>query len=240
MIYLMSDIHGNKANFDSIMQQIALKAEDTLYVLGDVIDRYPCGIEILRYLLTLKNVKMLLGNHEYMMLNALGYPYAAGYARNAFTRLNDRYLWYLNSGEVTHRAFDKLTYAEKNELIKYLLALPLNIDIEVNQTKYKLVHAAPVEYFLRYRGQYANAAEFAVWQRWAEDDPDLPTAVLVFGHTPTNAYQKDDPLKIWYATNRKKIGLDCGCGFPKGAINLPQGRLACLRLDDFQEFYSEI
>ena len=40
----MSDIHGNARRFNSIMQQIDLQPEDTLYVLGDVIDRYPDGI----------------------------------------------------------------------------------------------------------------------------------------------------------------------------------------------------
>ena len=44
MTYVLSDIHGNMANFKSILQQIDLQPEDTLYVLGDVVDRYPDGI----------------------------------------------------------------------------------------------------------------------------------------------------------------------------------------------------
>lgn len=71
MIYVMSDIHGNAIRFNSIMEQIDLQPEDTLYILGDVIDRYPDGIRILRLLMSMPNVQMLLGNHEYMMLNAL-------------------------------------------------------------------------------------------------------------------------------------------------------------------------
>ena len=51
MIYVLSDIHGNAARFNSIMEQINLQPEDTLYVLGDVIDRYPNGIRILRKLM---------------------------------------------------------------------------------------------------------------------------------------------------------------------------------------------
>ena len=41
MNYVMSDIHGNKRRFDSIMEQINLRPEDHLYVIGDVIDRHP-------------------------------------------------------------------------------------------------------------------------------------------------------------------------------------------------------
>ena len=74
MTYVLSDIHGQMRRFQSIMKQINLQPEDTLYVLGDVIDRYPDGIKILRQLMVMPNVKLLLGNHEFMMLNALYYP----------------------------------------------------------------------------------------------------------------------------------------------------------------------
>ena len=71
MIYVLSDIHGQKRRFDSILKQIDLRPADTLYVLGDVIDRYPHGIKILRQLMSMPNAKLILGNHERMMLDAL-------------------------------------------------------------------------------------------------------------------------------------------------------------------------
>ena len=57
MIYVMSDIHGNFENFEFVMEQINLKPEDKLYVLGDVIDRHPYGLLILQKL-------MKMGNHS--------------------------------------------------------------------------------------------------------------------------------------------------------------------------------
>ena len=45
------------------MDQINLQPDDTLYVLGDVADRFPYGIAILRELMGMPNVKMLLGNN---------------------------------------------------------------------------------------------------------------------------------------------------------------------------------
>ena len=74
MIYVMSDIHGQKRRFDSVVKQIKLQPEDTLYVLGDVIDRNPDDIKLLRQIMAMPNAKMLLGNHELMMMNALYYP----------------------------------------------------------------------------------------------------------------------------------------------------------------------
>ena len=39
MIYVMSDIHGQKRRFDSVMKQINLQPDDTLYILGKPIGR---------------------------------------------------------------------------------------------------------------------------------------------------------------------------------------------------------
>lgn len=41
MTYVMSDIHGDSERFERIMKQINLQSDDTLYILGDVIDRRP-------------------------------------------------------------------------------------------------------------------------------------------------------------------------------------------------------
>ena len=65
--YVMSDVHGLKCRYDAMLEALALKEEDTLYILGDVIDRGPDGIAILRDVMTREHVVMLLGNHEYMM-----------------------------------------------------------------------------------------------------------------------------------------------------------------------------
>lgn len=54
MIYVMSDIHGNLRRFRSVMEQIQLQPEDTLYVLGDVMDRYPDGVTIMRELMAMQ------------------------------------------------------------------------------------------------------------------------------------------------------------------------------------------
>ena len=90
MVYIMSDIRGRKDRFDDVLNQINLTKNDTLYILGDVVDRTPDGITLLKYIMNKPNVKMLLGNHEYMMLNAL---------KNE----DDIPLWYRNGGGITHK-----------------------------------------------------------------------------------------------------------------------------------------
>ena len=74
MLYVMSDIHGHLQRFESIMEQIKLGEGDHLFVLGDVIDIHPDGIQILQKLLRMPNTTVLLGNHELMMCRAVYKP----------------------------------------------------------------------------------------------------------------------------------------------------------------------
>ena len=101
MTYVLSDIHGNLRRFESIMKQINLQPDDTLYILGDVVDRYPHGVKILRQIMKMPNVKMLIGNHEYMMLNSIGHCKDAADEKEN-TNWRERRLWYRNGGMITH------------------------------------------------------------------------------------------------------------------------------------------
>lgn len=233
MIYVLSDIHGNQRRFASIMGQINLKPEDTLYVLGDVIDRHPGGIRILRRLMAMPNAKLLLGNHEYMMLRALGHP--------KDTNVDDgtaRAHWYRNGGKVTMDHFKRLRKTLRAQIIEYLLALPLSYDVTVNGVNYKLVHGGPAECF-DHDPKYPTPTHYAVWKRWVAEDPAPTDYAMIFGHTPTRYYRDISPMEVWFDHNR--IGIDCGAGYPEDpAEELSRyGRLACLRLDDMQVFYSQ-
>ena len=66
--YVLSDIHGEGDRFHRMLERIGFSSEDTLYILGDVIDRGSDGIDLLREIMASPNMVMLLGNHEYMML----------------------------------------------------------------------------------------------------------------------------------------------------------------------------
>ena len=61
----MSDIHGCFDKYKEMLELIELVPRDTLYILGDVIDRGPDGIKILQDMNTRPNVFPLLDNHEF-------------------------------------------------------------------------------------------------------------------------------------------------------------------------------
>lgn len=230
MTYVLSDIHGNERRFDSVLAQICLQPEDTLYVLGDVIDRHPGGIRILRRIMAMPNAKMLLGNHEYMMLRALGFPYD-DYADDGRALAH----WYRNGGKVTHSHWKRLRKSLRKSILEYLLHLPLRMDVEVDGNTYRLVHSAPKE---DYDGTppYINPTHYAVWKRRGAEDAAPEGCTLIFGHTTTKHYQDAVPMEIWRAEGC--IGIDCGSGYPEEGPDSRYGRLACLRLDDGRVFYS--
>ena len=234
MIYVMSDIHGNLKAFHSVLEQIQLTENDTLYILGDVIDQHPYGIELLQEIMKMPNAKMLLGDHEYMMLEAADFNKSSDLIR-VFEAQD---VWYDNYGLETYETLAKLPKSEQKEIFNYLHSLPLNIDIEVNGIKYKLIHGSPLENFKECGSKYESETKFAVWHIWKEGDAIPDGYTLIFGHTTTNKFQRSNPLCIWYGENA--IGIDCGSGFPvPPPFYMEKGRLACLRLDDMKEFYSE-
>ena len=225
MHYVLSDIHGNSAAFDGILDMIKLQPNDHLYVLGDVVDRGPDGIELLQRIRRMENCELLLGNHEYMMINAMRNP--------------DNYrlfrLWWMNGCENTYQGFLALSKSEQEELLKFLEGLPLQTEIEVNGTRYILVHAAPVQLFPTEGEDYPDERKFAVWHRLPMTKPEgLGGKTLIFGHTPTEYMQFSEFPMMRIAHGDGVIDIDCGYAYPTSG-----GQLGCLRLEDGMEFYSK-
>ena len=234
MIYIMSDIHGNQRRFDSVMEQINLQPEDTLYVLGDVVDRYPGAISILQQIMAMPNAKMVLGNHEYLMLRALGQPYDS--YRQMTPGLIEKTLrgWLVCGGKATYQHWLQLRKSQREEIIRYLHSLPVSYDLELNGVHYTLAHAAPPQEYEYFHRRYPSPSYFALWKPWRTCDELHGDYVFIHGHISTDNYQQNDPLEIF--TRPDRIAIDCGSGFPERPGF--GGRLACLRLDDMKVFYS--
>lgn len=54
--FVVSDIHGEYELFIRLLEEIQLKETDTLYVLGDILDRGPHPIQIILKLMEMSNV----------------------------------------------------------------------------------------------------------------------------------------------------------------------------------------
>ena len=69
--YCIGDLHGRYDLFIKLLKQISFNPEtDTLYLLGDVIDKHYGGIQIIQYAMTNSDSCILIrGNHENQFLN---------------------------------------------------------------------------------------------------------------------------------------------------------------------------
>ena len=63
--YAISDLHGYPLDkFLDLLDKAGFTEDDTLYIIGDVIDRNgDGGVELLRYIMDQPNFEFILGNH---------------------------------------------------------------------------------------------------------------------------------------------------------------------------------
>ena len=101
---------------------------------------------------------------------------------------------------------------------------------DIHGRKYRLVHGKIPKAERLANMTYEERKYAHVWERVRPGESGPDDAVVIFGHTPTIHYQECIPMRIWYKDNL--IGIDCGAAYT-------DDRLACLRLDDMKEFYSE-
>lgn len=230
MVYVMSDIHGQYQVFIKMLRKISFCNTDQLYVIGDVIDRGPNGLKILKYIINHENMTLVIGNHEHMMLE---------YYKNLYN--HDLDLWYRNGGFSTYVEFEGIDSSEQNKIIDYMKNCPLVIpQLEVNKRSFYLTHANYLnrKSILLYKDAFIFDIEDAVWDRNFAQNPKkekrFDGSYIVFGHTPTpnlpysRISGKGKPL---ISRTKKAIAIDCGMANPEF------GQLGCLRLDDFKEYY---
>lgn len=229
--YIMSDLHGAFDELNEMLELIQFSQEDTLYILGDVVDRGDNGIEILQKVMKTPNIKMILGNHEYMLLQF--------FEPDADEKIKRR--WNRNGNFTTLNGLDKVTPEEKKDILDFIRSMPSEIRINVNGTDYILVH-----------GFLGETTHDRVWNRPKIDvKPDLKeNERIIIGHTPVCEYVcpgSDEDIYVYSRelTNRGDhfrilytegfIDIDCCVGY-----GLSAARLACLRLEDNKEFYVKV
>lgn len=223
MIYVMSDLHGRYEHFLDMLEFIKFSDEDTLYILGDIIDRGPRIIDIVNYVMATPNIKMILGNHEKMMLDY--YATKSSY---------DKSLWYSNGGDATDKEFKLLSLEEQDKILKFFSELPIEYNLEINNKKYNLVHGIYIDKEMKDSYTEKEYREHILWGRVRKWDIGPKDCVAIFGHTCTGKFMfTNGKYSIWKKDNL--IGIDCGLAGYDYWPNLC--RLGCLCLDTMEEFY---
>ncbi len=129
-IYVTSDAHGHLRALDEALEQASLGADDELYVLGDMVDRGPDPVGVIKLIRSLPRAHVLMGNHERMLLDTL-----------ATSSGLDDFMWVLNGGHSTLKGLDALPRDEYVELVSWIEGLPLFEVVETEERPWILVHA---------------------------------------------------------------------------------------------------
>ncbi len=225
----MSDIHGEYKKYCDILKKINFGDNDILYVLGDVLDRGPEPIKVLKDMSMRPNVYPIMGNHELMAIDILKSLLVEITEENYNTHINEGVIskmleYQQNGGDTTLKQFKELPTDERFDLLDYLNEFELYDVVDVGDKTFILSHTGNIN---PNKKLSEHSAEELTFIRADYDKTDFKDDNIfsVSGHTPTLAITGEP--EIYYRKNN--INIDCGATFG--------GKLACLRLDDMREFY---
>ncbi|MBQ8947723.1 MAG: fructose-bisphosphatase class III [Lachnospiraceae bacterium] len=245
-VYAVSDLHGRLDVFMRGLEKIEFGDADRLYVIGDAIDRGPDGIGILQYIRSHDNMDLIIGNHEFMMLNSVD----PGGRKKCPGRDADLWLYY-NGGTKTYEQYERLPLMTKFELLFWLNSRLLIKTLIVNDTAFCLTHSfyIPDCENRAYNEMNYDTIWEIVWKSIYRNDREthctdiyeLYDYKFITGHVPVQRIYRDmdAPISSWarglkpFVTGNL-INIDGGCAggynevYDTGAI--------FLRLDDMQSF----
>ena len=222
MLYAVGDIHGEREKLDELLDLLPLSAGDRLVFLGDYVDRGPDARGVVERLIRLQRdypCVFLLGNHESMFLDFLGWSDPAYFGGDAFL---------MNGGD---RTLDSYGYFDRDKPDRAGFDLPkeheeflLGLKLFHREADYVFVHAGldrnelgcgDADYALR-----RSRIEDLLWSRTTADLPHRLGVTLVYGHTPS-----EDLSVRWNLPF--SVGIDTGAvyGGPLTAIRLPDEKV---------------
>lgn len=231
--YVISDIHGEYDRFLELLDKIKLGEEDTLYILGDVLDRGPHPIRTLLLLMEMPNAVCLAGNHELMALECLEFLMRE-ITDISIGELDEKMLgnlvtWQYNGSRTTIEEFRALSREMQRSVIDFLKEFSIYEELIVNGKDYLLVHGGLGNYRPEKDIEDYSLKEL-IWDRADYDISYFEDVYVVTGHTPTQEIA-GNPRPGYIFRENNHIAIDCGC-------NRPDGQLGAICLDTGEEFYS--
>ncbi|MEX0811573.1 MAG: metallophosphoesterase family protein [Chitinophagales bacterium] len=191
--WAISDIHGCADTFRALVEeQIGLSNIETLYLLGDYVDRGPNSKGVFDYIFELRGkglpVHCLMGNHEDLMLDSVKSP-------------EDFELWMKNGGEITLDSFNEWSVNDIGEVYFQLIQ---NTQLFIELEHYWLVHAG---FETADKNPFENR-RMLLWKRNMEYDAALLKGKkVIHGHTPTPYTEIKEKIE----NEEMVISIDGGC-----------------------------
>ena len=241
----ISDIHGKAELFENMLRRIDLRGEDTLVIIGDLIERGRESLRVVRKAMELKkrpNTFVLMGNmdgHKAWEIGEDSDETAQGLWRNIEELGASLFLDMCReigieprSAEDVKAARVKVREAFSTEL-EFLRTLPTILDTP----NWTFVHGGlPLTELGRLEG--TEAFECMKFDDFVHRGPVCPKRTVV-GHFPTNLYWPGEvQLNPYWSESKNILTIDGGCGLRAddqlNAVFLePDGRYTFLYEDEF-------
>jgi len=211
--FVIGDIHGCARTFSRLLDVIGLERTDTLYLLGDYIDRGPDSPGVIERILRLQScgfdIRPVCGNHEKMLLLAIR---SGGFEAHP--------AWFQESGVVATLENYGVSSPEQipREHLDFMESLPLYRMTE----RFVFVHAG-LDFSLE--DPFSPAGKKAMlWSRseMAENEK-VGGRRIVTGHTPRTLEV------IVKSLTGHHLEIDNGCVYGTGSPGL--GHLVALNLE---------
>ena len=227
MIYAVSDLHGCYDKYRKLLECLHMTSDDSLYILGDIVDRGSEGMKILLNLINRKNAFSCRGNHDHcaqILLRSFVLP-DDGYFADGLEEVFR--LWLSDGGSTTYDEFLKLDESEQRAVLRYLGSLPVYKKLTVGDQKFFLAHTVPEKTKMLDIHNWKNS-DFIMGEPEYEKTYFEDT-IIITGHIPTGFIDPEYTGRIWKGNNH--IAIDCGAVFGNP--------LGCICLDTMEEIYVE-
>ncbi|MEB3175808.1 MAG: metallophosphoesterase family protein [Cyanobacteriota bacterium] len=207
--FVVGDVHGHFQALSLLFDSIAPTSADAVYFIGDLIDRGPDSAQVVQFVRENK-FHCLLGNHEQMMLDAVGGGQVSPQLLQS---------WLYTGGYPTLTSYD---HHIPGEDIEWMQSLPLYLDLGDAW----LVHAG-VDPELPLEVQ--NEEQFCwIRERFHRTPrPYFPDKLIITGHTITFTFPTVEPGKL--AAGAGWLDIDTGAYHPKSgwltAVELNERRV---------------
>ena len=265
-IFVVSDIHGHARAFDRALELAQPGSDDTVFVLGDMVDRGPDPLGVIDMVRALPNVRVLMGNHEEMLYESL----ESGDERDKLT-------WHMNGGYTTYEQLEQLPRDRYVDVMDWLVNLPTFAVVEVDDRRPSAARGDRRSYLLAHASEAAGYAAATpddllaamieqdvsdlLWIRrefWSTPTGLVGTSglgpVVVAGHTPSISMPRYASLMCGSGVDEDLRGVmvEVGCSRDTGGVadrvcidcsaaaGHPSGRVGIMRLEDRRVWLADI
>ncbi len=229
MTYVVSDLHGCFDKFKKLLKEIHFTDNDTMYILGDIVDYGEESIPLLCDISMRYNVIPILGEHDYKaykLLTALSDMLSGGTPDSEV--ISEMAEWMQDGGKPTIEGFKELDDDMKEGVLEYLSDMSLYEEVEAGGKSFVLVHAGIADFDAGTPLEDYMPEDF-ISEAQDVDREYFEGVTLISGHVPTYEIDGAEHGKIY----KGEYGyiIDCGAAYGEA--------LGALRLEDGKKFYIE-